>query len=351
MTYLSKKHEITVLTFKHDKNLLNTETVSAIKIIRLPYWFKISKGFISPQSIVYFIKHAKNCDLIILNIPNFEGLFLAVMARIFGKKIICIFHCLVFLSQSFISKITVAFLEISIYLQLFISQIIIGYTQDYVRSTWVGRIFKKKIKTVLPPIEIKNSIQQETRLIASLQNKEIIIGYAGRISSEKGLECLIDAIKKIKIKQENIRLLFAGPYGKAVAGEMDYYLKIKRLLEQNKISYQLLGSLSGSNLFDFYTSISVLILPSINQTEAFGMVQAEAMLCGTPVIASNLPGVRVPIQLTKMGIITPPKDSSAIAKAITTIMNNRNQYTNKKLVLNAKSIFDIKKPINFMTIY
>ena len=48
-----------------------------------------------------------------------------------------------------------------------------------------------------------------------------------------------------------------------------------------------------------------------------------------------------------MGIITPPKDSMAIAEAITTIINNRSQYTNKKLVLNAKLIFDIKKTYRF----
>ena len=48
----------------------------------------------------------------------------------------------------------------------------------------------------------------------------------------------------------------------------------------------------------FYKSIDLLVLPSINQTEAFGMVQAEA-IAGTPVIAGNLPGVRIPIKLTK----------------------------------------------------
>lgn len=343
LSYLSKRHHITVMTFKHNNKLLDKEIINRIKVIRLPYWFKISKGFISPQSIGSFIKYVKNCDLVILNIPNFEGLILALIAKIFRRKIISIFHCLVFPNQSLISKIVMVFLNISIYFQLSVSQVIIGYTQDYVNSTWVGRIFKKKIKVSLPPIEIHPSKHVEKRSFASLQNREIIIGYAGRIASEKGLEYLIEAVKRIKEERQNIRILFAGPYGKAVAGEMDYYHKIKFLLKQNKISYQLLGNLSGSSLVNFYYSIDILVLPSINQTEAFGMVQIEAMLCGVPVIASDLPGVRVPIQLTKMGKITPPKDSNAIAKAITTIMSNRNQYTNEKLISNAKTIFDINK--------
>ena len=358
LTYLSKKHEITVLTFKHDNKLSDKEIVNQIKIVRLPYWFKISKGFISPQSVIYFIKYVKNCDLLILNIPNFEGILLALFSKLFRIKIISIFHCLVFPDRSLFLKIITFFLNMSIYLQLSFSQMIIGYTQDYVNSTWVGRIFKKKIKIVLPPIEIHHSKQIKTRLIASLQNKDIIIGYAGRVASEKGLEILIDAINIIRhsdpLRQNyseacpsRIKLVIAGPYGKIVVGEMQYYQKIVKLLKTSQVTYELLGNLEGYNLVNFYKLISILVLPSINQTEAFGMVQVEAMLYGTPVVASDLPGVRVPIQLTKMGIITPPKDSMAIAEAITTIINNRSQYTNKKLVLNAKLIFDIKKTYRF----
>ncbi len=62
--------------------------INQIKIIRIPYWFKISKGFISPQSIVYFIKYVKNCDLVLLNIPNFEGGLLALIPEIYQKRII-----------------------------------------------------------------------------------------------------------------------------------------------------------------------------------------------------------------------------------------------------------------------
>ena len=46
----------------------------------------------------------------------------------------------------------------------------------------------------------------------------------------------------------------------------------------------------------FYTCIDVLVVPSINSTEAFGLVQVEAMMMGVPVVASDLPGVRVPVQ-------------------------------------------------------
>jgi len=67
-------------------------------------------------------------------------------------------------------------------------------------------------------------------------------------------------------------------------------------------------------------------VPSLNSTESFGLVQVEAMLCGTPSIASNLPGVRVPPQSTGMGEVVPIGDSPALAKAIIRILDSRERY-------------------------
>jgi glycosyltransferase involved in cell wall biosynthesis len=108
-----------------------------------------------------------------------------------------------------------------------------------------------------------------------------------------------------------------------------------------------LGNLSEKRLGAFYKAIDVLVLPSINSTEAFGMVQAEAMLLGTPVVATNLPGVKIPISLTKMGIIVEPKNEKQLAEAISEILKNRKKYTNKNLIKNAEKIFNIKNVYQF----
>jgi len=108
-----------------------------------------------------------------------------------------------------------------------------------------------------------------------------------------------------------------------------------------------LGNLTAEQLSSFYKSINLLVLPSINQTEAFGMVQAEAMIAGTPVITSNLPGVRISIRLTKMGIIVETKNVEQISQAIEELINNKNKFSNGKLIKNAKKIFDINKTYAF----
>ena len=68
------------------------------------------------------------------------------------------------------------------------------------------------------------------------------------------------------------------------------------------------------------------MLPSLNSTELFGMVQVEAMSCGTPVVASDLPGVRQPVRMTGMGLVVPPADAPALAKALIEILDHPENY-------------------------
>jgi glycosyltransferase involved in cell wall biosynthesis len=65
---------------------------------------------------------------------------------------------------------------------------------------------------------------------------------------------------------------------------------------------------------------------SLNSTEAFGMVQVEAMLEGTPVVASDLPGVREAVRRTGMGETVPPRDSTALAAALIRVLRRGQAY-------------------------
>jgi glycosyltransferase involved in cell wall biosynthesis len=56
------------------------------------------------------------------------------------------------------------------------------------------------------------------------------------------------------------------------------------------------------------------------------LVQIESMMCGTPVVASNLPGVRMPTQMTGMGRVVPIRDSAALAEGILDVLDNREKY-------------------------
>ena len=56
------------------------------------------------------------------------------------------------------------------------------------------------------------------------------------------------------------------------------------------------------------------------------MVQVESMACGTPVVATDLPGVRMPVRSTGMGRIVPPADAPALAAAIMAVLDDPQSY-------------------------
>lgn len=76
------------------------------------------------------------------------------------------------------------------------------------------------------------------------------------------------------------------------------------------------GGIPEDDLAAYFTSADVTVLPSTDRTEAFGLVLLESMACGTPVVASSLPGVRTLVMHGETGFLVPPGDAFALAAAI-----------------------------------
>ena len=87
-----------------------------------------------------------------------------------------------------------------------------------------------------------------------------------------------------------------------------------------------MGSLDPAQMAAFYPNIDVLVIPSLNSTEAFGLVQIEAMINGAPSVAADLPGVRQPVKRHAMGKVVPIGDSQALAQAVIEIMKNKKAF-------------------------
>ncbi len=95
---------------------------------------------------------------------------------------------------------------------------------------------------------------------------------------------------------------------------------------------------------DLFTMSDVLVLPSINSTESFGLVQVEAMLRGVPVVASNLPGVRQPTRMTGMGEIAPIGDSEGLARQILKVLASPERYLRPREEIRA--MFSLEKTLD-----
>lgn len=338
--HLAKKgHHIQVVTFRHANNLLKNERVDGIDIERTNYWFKISKGFFAPFFLFSIFKKVTQAEVVIINQPSIEGISAIILGRILGKKVISFYHCRLQTNRAFLQKMINHTVNFVVFIELSLSHVIIATSADYIKKTLVN-IFNYKITIIMPPIiPCSVSSKRYTHFIRQKAN-HTWIGFCGRISSEKGLEYLIKAYEYIRKSISSAKFVFAGPLGHEVVGEEWYYQKIQKLLNDKSIPHLFLGRLRNDEMGSFYKAIDCLVLPSVNNTEAFGMVQAEAMVQGTPVIATDLPGVRIPIQLTGMGLVVPQKNAHQLGLSIIRVITHRSQFTDTKLVEKAKKIFD-----------
>lgn len=303
---------------------------------------KISKGFLSFDWIVRSWHLARIHDVVVVNLPQFEGLVTAIAAKLQGKRVVTVYHCELALPDGWINTIIQSLVEVSHFLTLLLSDAVIPYTRDYATHSrllvlW-RRYTTRDVVPIIPPIPllpVRNRVR--THLIKQIGERDIVVGIAARLAAEKGIEYVLEAIPMVQksMNQKDIKIVIAGPQDPV--GEQAYKARITKHIRRYRASVVFLGSIDPSDMGSFYSVIDVLVLPSINSTEAFGMVQVEAMLHGVPVVASDLAGVRVPIQKTGMGIVVPVKNSRALAEAIETILRNKPNYTNGGVALRSLS--------------
>lgn len=340
-SFSKRGFQVKVLTTEYDKSLPLIDNIDNVRIIRVPYSFRFSKGFIMLAYPYYAWKALRQTDTVIINLPQFEGAAVALLAKIMRKKIICIYHCEVILPKGIINGFIQALMHISHYICLSSADYIVTYTEDYAAHTFLLPFFRRKVKAIYPPVPVPAADKKITDKIRNLipQKTKYIIGVAARFAAEKGIEYLMGAIPDIEKEiGSSFVIMFAGP--RHPVGEGAYWEKMKPEIGKYKNKFIFTGTIPEKYMGSFYSLLDVLVLPSINSTEAFGMVQVEAMLCGVPVVASNLPGVRIPIRVTGMGKIAQIKNSHDLADKICLIIKNPDLY--KKPINEIANIFSLQ---------
>jgi len=159
------------------------------------------------------------------------------------------------------------------------------------------------------------------------QKKNPVIGMATRFASEKGVEILLAALPQIFKQHPDAMVLYAGQY-LDVMGEEAYLRRLLPTIREYiaRGQWKFLGTLHPAQMAAFYPNLNVLVVPSLNSTETFGLVQIEAMINGVPTVASDLPGVRQPPLMTGMGEVAAIGDADQLAKGILKILANPDDY-------------------------
>lgn len=319
-----KGYEVTILTSRYSDELAKEEAINGVKVIRRPVAFKIGKGVVMPSLVWDIIQQARKNDYVNVYLPLAESGLAALFIP--KRKIVTGYVCDLFLGPKPHERL-LTFLSLSLmHVQLLRSRVVTSLSSDYLKHSKMKRYLAKSVP-VYPPV-----ITNEFRPVdpsplfnkLKLKNKEIKIGFVGRIVYEKGINFLLQAVPYLQQELLDFKIVIVGDYmniaGGGIKDELDLYID----RYPGRILFT--GYLSDPERNQFYSGVDVLVLPSIDPLEAFGMVQVEAMLCGTPVVASDLPGVREVINKTGYGRISEVKNPADIAKQVVQVVKNPQKY-------------------------
>ncbi|WP_068607179.1 glycosyltransferase [Paenibacillus swuensis] len=327
---LAKDHDVTVLTAKHEENLSNTEHINGVKVVRADILFKISKGYISPAYLKLFAKLQKEADIVNLHLPMIESGILSMLTE--KHKLYITYQCDIHLTKSTLNQLITKVMDKSSSVALNRANKVIISSSDYAENSRFLPKFAEKLIEIQPTSPTYEKLLNHHDNINKSKEK-LRIGFCGRIVEEKGIDVLLRAAPKLKEVFPNLEIEIVGDY-KSVAGG-SVYTELKANIGWDESYVHFTGRLSDSEILNFYRSIDIFVLPSINSLEAFGMVQIEAMLAGVPVVATNLPGVREIVGNTKMGEIVEPKDVNDLTNKIITVLQNKNQYVKPTSYINS----------------
>jgi glycosyltransferase involved in cell wall biosynthesis len=328
--FVRRGHQVTVMTTQYDKSLPREEMLDGVRVLRIPVLFRISKGVIAPTFGLVATRLVANHDVVQLHLPQFDAPGVALRARLFGKPVILTYHCDLQMPPGSFNRLVNMIVNVQNNLAALWANHVITYTQDYAdHSSFLTR-YHSKLTPLLPPVVIPTAEPRDIEAFASMNavnKRQPVIGMVTRFAAEKGVEVLLEALPTVLEKYPNAQVLFAGQY-QNVMGEQTYAERLMPLIRKYEEGgyWKFLGNLSQLQLAAFYPNLDVLVVPSLNSTEAFGLVQVEAMMNGVPCLASALPGVRRPVQMHGMGMVTAIGDPYALAEGLLEILAKKHEY-------------------------
>lgn len=165
----------------------------------------------------------------------------------------------------------------------------------------------------------------------------LFVGALDRAHYFKGVDILLRSLVILPPRRWQLKIVGEGDL------KAGYEALAKKLNLEKQVEFP--SKLSGEGLVRAFQEADLLILPSINSNEAFGLVLIEAMACGVPVIASRLPGVRSVFSDRGEGLLVEPGDAIDLKNKLEFIFNN--EKLRRTMAFSARRLaeerYDLKK--------
>lgn len=283
------------------------------RVLCVPTWKKVSATMLSPAMIFRLRKIRKEYDIIHIHHPD-PMACLALFLSGYKGPVVLHWHSDILKQKTLLKLYTP--------LQNWLlrrARVIVGTTPVYVRESPFLENIQRKVTSIPIGIDEMKPIPERVEQIKEKYAGKKIIFSLGRLVEYKGYEYLIQAARRLT---DDYVILIGGK------GPLQEYLQ--SLIDELGVAdrVKLLGFIEDKDLPDYFGACDLFCLSSIWKTEAFGIVQIEAMSCGKPVIAMNIPesGVSWVNINCFSGINIKPEDADALATAIITVLTDEHLY-------------------------
>ena len=295
----------TQVVVSNRNNHFEVDTINNISIAKVPQWGRFSSAPLSPFFSKYLQRLGNNADIIHFHHPNPTAEFSYFFTKLKNKKIIVTYHSDI-IRQDKLGRLYSPFRT------RFLKRAdrIIATSPNYINSSSVLCKFKDKCTVIPLGIDTErfcsgDDSKRVEEIRSGCDGKPIVL-FVGCFRYYKGLDLLISAMQKVNAK---LLLIGDGPECR----------NLQHLVEQQQLNNKIefLGELSDEAVNAYYKACDIFVLPSHLRSEAFGLVQLEAMSCSKPVVSTELgTGTSFVNVNQETGLTVQPNNVGALSSAI-----------------------------------
>jgi glycosyltransferase involved in cell wall biosynthesis len=320
----ARGHTVTVLASQHERDLPRHEEIGGVEVVRVPTVGRVSRTMLMPSFPVTLARLAARNDLVHLHTPMPEAALVAAQARLLGRPSVVTHQGDVVMPAGAINRVIQRAMDTSIRSAMRLADRVVVHAADYARHSGFLAPVAHRIEGIYPPVVLpppNPAAVHAWRQRLGLDGRPLV-GFAGRFVEEKGFDFLLQAVPLVLAHVPDAHFVFAGD---AEIAYERFYDRCRALVEEYEGSLTRLGLLRDpQQMADFYAMCDVFVLPS--RSDSFAAVQVEALLSGTPLVATDIPGAREVVRETGAGRLVAPRDPAALAGGIVEVLRNPGRY-------------------------